>query len=264
MFQSNLVDSRPISESISVDTQSFFDTAYKGLVTQSDSVFAVFDYSEIIKYFNHKHTSPSADLTNIHLWGIVDELIFEKKINDAAVDPIITAMFDDHDYMWNISYNGGFLEYFPFSLYLVIDSDDGKLANERRPENTADALSAMQTIMPVGTTLDHYSLADTYGERYCFTSQPLVEGDYKNIVRYAVFTPKPKYLTEEQKGGQDESEKDESAQEKESEQEKSEESEQEESEEEQDAEKLTEEVIYFKEGAIQMWGILSNDLFAKL
>lgn len=177
----------------------FFETIYRGLFVHGDSadsrtVYTVIDYDDLSKL-----TPESSHIT----WALVDELIFQEKVLGNFLDPRINDAFDSRPYLWNITYNGDYLEYFPFVLYLVIsreneyESDsiavDENAATQTQTQNPV-SLARKEKTITIGSKLDTYSLVDEYGDRYCFTSEPIVSKP--GVVRYAVFTPKPKYIVD--------------------------------------------------------------------
>jgi hypothetical protein len=113
-------------------------------------------------------------------WAIVDEIVFEKNIMGVPFDPKVSALFADHDPLWNIEYDQVYID-FPFSVYAVGEVD-GKLANVSSEVRKTDL----------------YSKSEDYGDRYCFSYLKI--GDAHDVIRYATYTYHTKYLVE-QSGG---------------------------------------------------------------
>lgn len=126
------------------------------------------------------------------MWATVDELLFEKKVLGNQIDTKIVDAFETRPYLWNITYNGDYLEYFPFILYLVISLEGEGYESDSIAEVVNPSPPKKEKTITIGSKLDTYSLVDEYGDRYCFTVDPIVAKP--GVVRYAVFTPKPKYI----------------------------------------------------------------------
>jgi hypothetical protein len=109
-------------------------------------------------------------------WAIVDEIVFERNIAGVPFDPKVTALFVEHDALWNIEYDEVYID-FPFSVYPVGEVD-GKLANVSSEVRKTDM----------------YAQHEDYGDRYCFSYQKI--GEAKNPIRYAVYTYNTKYLVD--------------------------------------------------------------------
>ena len=173
----------------------FFETIYRGLFVHGDhgvqerTVYTVIDYDALSKISSTVSSSPPI------VWGVVDELLFEKKVLGNQVDTKIIDVFESRPYLWNITYNGDYLEYFPFVLYLVIMRENVYESYSLVRGNTET--KKRENPVSIGSKLDTYSLVDEYGDRYCFTVEPITPNP--SVVRYAVFTPKPKYIA----GGDD-------------------------------------------------------------
>lgn len=190
-FRNQIIEQLLSSFGLSPSSSLDFDSIYRGYLlykpTDNDTdtiLFAVIDYDTLSK---------QVVSSNSLFWSIVDELLFEKKVLESPVDTNITNMMNMYPYMWNITYNGDYIEYFPFSLYLVISREENAYESDSLPRTKREKSAT------IGTKIDTYSLADEYGDRYCFTDSPLSIMD--NIIRYAVFTPKPRYVIEETVGG---------------------------------------------------------------
>ena len=109
-------------------------------------------------------------------WAIVDEIVFERNIAGVPFDPKVTALFVEHDALWNIEYDEVYID-FPFSVYPVGEVD-GKLANVSSEVRKTDM----------------YAQHEDYGDRYCFSYQKI--GEAKDPIRYAVYTYNTKYLVD--------------------------------------------------------------------
>jgi len=203
-FQNQILEKLLSTYGVQPTASLDFDLFYRGYLPYqpSDSsdtiIYVAIDYNEFMKQMTQPLTQPltqpQPQPQTQPIWAIVDELVFKKKVLEAQVDKKITEMMDRHPYMWNIIYNGDYMEYFPFSLYLVITNDE-----QTYESNSLPRTKTRESTTTIGRKIDNYSLVEEYGDRYCFTNAPL--SIMENIVRYAVFTPKPKYILDNVVGG---------------------------------------------------------------
>jgi hypothetical protein len=204
------LSSQEWTESSEMKTTSAFDNIFKGLVqVDADNLLAVFDYDKIAEVTKQPDSNPerpalfefeAPEMYPINddnmkaglCWGIVDELIFEKKLRGKPVNENVSKCLRIDDSLWLITDTiaSKWIE-FPFSVYLVVEGEDGKYKSEIIASDINVAKQRLQSF--VGNKVEH-SFSQKYGDRYCFTLSP-IGVDMDNAKRYAVFMWSPTYLT---------------------------------------------------------------------
>jgi hypothetical protein len=170
---------------------------YRGFVMHNDQIYAVMDYDELAKQFR-----PSADaVSDPPQLAIVDELVLQKQILGVPVDPQLTAMFEQNEYMWHIESEGESIPIplclYPCKLHRDESYDESysrhPLYENRRVEKRAEGATRLLSNRKIEHPL--------YGDMFVFSKQPLVpdepgeEGAPKApYERCAVFVSEPRMV----------------------------------------------------------------------
>jgi len=203
------------TESSEMKTLTAFDDMFNGLVLfGTDNLLAVFNYDKIMANVRSAEKQPDTQTQTPQIfeyqtpemypitddkksglcWGIVDELIFEKKIRGKPVSANVVAGLRTNDSLWLVTDTiASKWAEFPFSVYFVIEGEDGKYKSDVISQDSAIS-QQMESV--VGSKVEH-SLSQKYGDRYCFTLNPVGGVDMENARRYAVFMWSATYLTKE-------------------------------------------------------------------
>ena len=162
--------------------------AYKGFVMHNDHVFAVIDYDELSRQFKpSENASPP-------MLAIVDELVLQKRILGVPVDPNVSSMFENNEYMWNIDSDEEHI-HIPLCLYRceLIDGESYDDSYSRHPMYENTRVSDAAPLQFIGDEKIEHPL---YGDMYVFSKQPLLDGKSADentapYQRYAVFLSEP-------------------------------------------------------------------------
>ena len=115
-------------------------------------------------------------------WATVDELLFEKKILTEEVDPTISAAFSKHYNLWNIEDSDENYIDFPFVVYAVEKTPEGKF----KTIETVAKKEEEDDLFILNGKIENYGypekegedgIGDEYDARYCFTIVPFSIGD---------------------------------------------------------------------------------------
>jgi|LauGreDrversion4_2_1035121.scaffolds.fasta_scaffold00982_4 hypothetical protein len=175
--------------------------AFRGFIPMKSEgcVMMVYDYRIL-----RQHYQPMAEVSqNVprRLWGIVDEVVFERAVLGVPIAPEICDTVRDTPLLWNIQYKGRDMD-FPFSLLSVRYSyiDDEEWSNEKVSPYVEDRMMKQQSLVKIGSATDSYTYGGDYGDLYLFSAKPLYDtapGDLLTYQRYAVFTVGAKYQLDE-------------------------------------------------------------------
>jgi len=172
-----LVDLRSLEQDLA--TCEHTTLGYKGLVSDKDVVFAVFDADELEKTF-----SSSRPRQKKCTWVILDEILRRKSVNGVAVDPAVTRMFQKHPILGKLRYNGQPIET-PRQLYLVVVDPDTEESYTRHAHHARPAI----------LELPHRFEAQ-FDQRFLLTETPLADDSAPQNpwTRYAAFIDQPVYV----------------------------------------------------------------------
>ena len=195
------------------NSSASWNTWYKGVACvktgDQTSLFAVLHYDPIVETYPAIHAGkyPIRDENPNRLgdspirWATVDELLFRRTVLGVPVDPAISHVFAQHAPLWNITVSGRYID-FPFSVYCLAKQEDDVYASKQIPEIYEDAVDRMNRLIDDLDTLDNYTYADEYADRYCFSVDPIGVNDPKRCIRYAVYPVNTKYVMQECSKGQ--------------------------------------------------------------
>lgn len=144
---------------------------YMGLVSDGNSVFAVFDGDVLIEKRSEKRS----------VWAITDEIVHKKSVRGIHIDPVIVRMFHKHPELWSIKFNGVSIDP-PKQMYSVLDSHTMKLEDVHYPAHGKMAIP--------------YKYSDQFGDRYMYTEglNEVPNETEQSYKRYAVFIYQPTHV----------------------------------------------------------------------
>jgi hypothetical protein len=166
-YMMNLLDRQ-----VTADTPSTLPFKPEHVLVNGKSVMILFSFDRMVESDMFR----DFQLASTMKWAIVDEIVFERNIMGVPFDANVTAVFLEHESIWNIEYDRVYID-FPFSVYAVGETNDA-LANVSSDVRKTDL----------------YSHHEDYGDRYCFSYLPI--GDTPELTRYAVYTYNTKYLVD--------------------------------------------------------------------
>jgi len=166
-YMMNLLDRQ-----VTADMPSTLPFKPEHVLVNGKSVMILFSFDRMVESDMFR----DFQLASTMKWAIVDEIVFERNIMGVPFDANVTAVFMEHESIWNIEYDRVYID-FPFSVYAVGEINDA-LANVSSDVHKTDL----------------YSHHEDYGDRYCFSYLPI--GDTPELTRYAVYTYKTKYLVD--------------------------------------------------------------------
>lgn len=138
---------------------------FRGFLQHHGRRIAFFHYDEIMRMFTGDSNISDENPDREFRWAIVDEIVFERAVLETPVLLEIADAFLEHPLVWNISYDGTYID-FPFSVYLRNDADE----TERIAPVREDALNRLHRLVDNMTKCKTYPHANDFGDRYCFSA----------------------------------------------------------------------------------------------
>jgi hypothetical protein len=195
------------------------ETIFQGLILETSDdgqshLFAFFDYDAILKLIKNPEdpaASPDAIFCSTNKpindendespfrWGTIDELLFEKRMFEKEVDPVISTMFKNNDVAWNITDANNELVDFPFVVFALKETDSGVFETVTSDQAKKYADSHGESVLSA-TQTDHYGneeLVNEYGSRFCFTPKPIGIQQDNIPKRFVLFAVNPEYKVDE-------------------------------------------------------------------
>ena len=193
---------------------------YKGFVQNEQNLFVFFDATTI------KNVQVDE---NMYSWGIMDEILYTKKINNAEMDETIFSLFDENVFLTTLCDFKDKPFDIPFLLYMC--------------EKKEEMFHTTQKTSPDIITLMYETTShEWFGNGYFFSSVPLDES-YDNVKKFAVFIKNAKYIIKKDTTQATEEEKTQFN---------------------IDMEEQDTHTIFFKENDLQFWCVKSTEHFVEI
>jgi L-rhamnose mutarotase len=150
---------------------------YRGFLEENENtIFVMFDCTYV-----------NVDVNMKRFWGILDEIVNEKRIYNVPVEKDIYNMVQNHEHVAYIKDKNGQRINMPCCLYLCKINETGEYENVYYPNAEHD----MKQKSPVDGKIPH----DTFGFFYYFTTDPIHKYDnIRSIKRYSVFIDNSLYV----------------------------------------------------------------------
>ena len=148
---------------------------YKGFIEDDDRIYLFFDASTI-------NQSSEQINSNKYCWGIIDEIVHNRKIRNKEIDPEIVRLFIKSPYIMYILNENAQRVLQPNILYLC--DKVGSVYKNVEESSNIDSINILDD------QVDH----ELFGSHYIYSSAHIGDADLIKIKKYAVFTYNSKYI----------------------------------------------------------------------